>query len=71
MATAGEERFTDREMIADNHHIYMDDTGFKYEVLLTKVDTKKNRNERYALTVSPPLHPFSPPSFPPSLHPLK
>jgi len=39
--------------LTDNHHIYMDDTGFKYDVLLTKVDTKHNRNERYALTVSP------------------
>ncbi|KAK3071538.1 hypothetical protein LTR53_008444 [Teratosphaeriaceae sp. CCFEE 6253] len=36
---------------ADNHHIYADKTGFKYEVTLTKVDTRKNCNERYTLTL--------------------
>ncbi|KAK5129669.1 hypothetical protein LTR08_002994 [Meristemomyces frigidus] len=39
------------EIFSENHHIYMDATGFKYEVLLTKVDTKHNRNERHALTL--------------------
>ncbi|KAK4546740.1 hypothetical protein LTR36_001472 [Oleoguttula mirabilis] len=39
------------EVFSDNHHIYMDAAGFKYEVLLTKVDTKHNRNERHALTL--------------------
>ena len=34
----------------------MDETGFKYDITLTKVDTRHNRNERYALTVSPPPH---------------
>ncbi|KAK5112070.1 hypothetical protein LTR85_011651 [Meristemomyces frigidus] len=39
------------EVFSENHHIYMDSTGFKYEVLITKVDTKHNRNERHALTL--------------------
>jgi len=30
----------------------MDETGFKYDVLVTKFDAKKNRNERHGLTVS-------------------
>lgn len=38
--------------ITEDHHIYQDETGFKYDVILTKVDTRQNRNERYALTVS-------------------
>ncbi|KAK1815107.1 hypothetical protein LTR12_010531 [Friedmanniomyces endolithicus] len=45
------------EIFSDNHHIYMDVTGFKYDIILTKVDARLNRNERYALTVrshSPP-----------------
>lgn len=40
-------------MRTDNHHIYTDDTGFHFDVLITKVDTRNNRNERYALTVGP------------------
>ena len=40
------------EMFTENHHIYQDATGFKYDVMLTKVGTRNNRNERYALTVS-------------------
>ena len=36
----------------DDYHVYMDATGFKFDVCITKVDTKHNRNERYALTVS-------------------
>ncbi|TKA35539.1 hypothetical protein B0A54_13126 [Friedmanniomyces endolithicus] len=39
------------EIFSDNHHIYMDITGFKYDILLTKVDARLNRNERYALTL--------------------
>ena len=35
----------------DNHHIYVDSTGFAYDILLTKVDTSCNHNERYALAV--------------------
>ena len=34
----------------------MDDTGFKYDVSLTKVDTKHNKNERWFLTVSSSHH---------------
>lgn len=36
----------------DNHHIYVDSTGFKHDVSLTKVDPRLNRNERYIITVS-------------------
>ncbi|KAK0897536.1 hypothetical protein LTR91_022544 [Friedmanniomyces endolithicus] len=39
------------EIFSDNHHIYMDVTGFKYDIILTKVDARLNRNERYALTI--------------------
>ncbi|KAK0280658.1 hypothetical protein LTR54_006684 [Friedmanniomyces endolithicus] len=39
------------EIFSDNHHIYMDVTGFKYDIILTKVDARLNRNERYALTL--------------------
>ncbi|KAK5114153.1 hypothetical protein LTR62_002723 [Meristemomyces frigidus] len=38
------------EIFSDNHHIYMDNTGFKYEITLTKIDPSKNRNERYVVT---------------------
>jgi len=31
----------------------MDATGFKFDVLLTKIDFRCNKNERWALTVSP------------------
>ena len=51
------------EIFTENHHIYTDDTGFKYDILLTKVDTRQNRNERVALTVSP-THPNGIPSPP-------
>ena len=30
----------------------MDATGFKFDVLLTKIDFRCNKNERWALTVS-------------------
>ncbi|GAB7365582.1 hypothetical protein MBLNU230_g6653t1 [Neophaeotheca triangularis] len=40
------------ELLSANHHIYRDSTGFAYEVLLTKVDIKKNRNERHNLTLT-------------------
>ncbi|KAF2774180.1 hypothetical protein EJ03DRAFT_1709 [Teratosphaeria nubilosa] len=36
---------------SENHHIFQDDTGFEYDVKLTKVDIKTNRNERYELTL--------------------
>lgn len=35
----------------DNHHIFTDATSFKYDVVLTKVDTKINKNERCAITM--------------------
>ncbi|KAK4896059.1 hypothetical protein LTR27_005916 [Elasticomyces elasticus] len=39
------------EIFSDNHHIYADATTFKYDITLTKVDTRANRNERYVLTI--------------------
>ncbi|KAK5746889.1 hypothetical protein LTR17_000520 [Elasticomyces elasticus] len=39
------------EIFSDNHHIYADATTFKYDITLTKVDTRANRNERYVLTL--------------------
>ena len=39
-------------VIAENHHIYKDETGFPYDVMLTKIDTRNNKNERVAITVS-------------------
>ncbi|KAK3619163.1 hypothetical protein LTR56_024218 [Elasticomyces elasticus] len=39
------------EIFSDNHHVYADVTGFKYDITLTKVDTRANRNERYVLTL--------------------
>ncbi|KAK3618553.1 hypothetical protein LTR56_024545 [Elasticomyces elasticus] len=39
------------EIFSDNHHIYADATAFKYDITLTKVDTRANRNERYVLTL--------------------
>ncbi|KAK5170432.1 uncharacterized protein LTR77_005020 [Saxophila tyrrhenica] len=39
------------EIFTENHHIYTDSTGFKYDVIITKVDTRNNRNERIALTI--------------------
>ncbi|EMC98569.1 hypothetical protein BAUCODRAFT_64611, partial [Baudoinia panamericana UAMH 10762] len=38
-------------LFSDNHHILKDCTGFSYEVVLTKVDFKLNRNERCTLTI--------------------
>ena len=51
----------DASMRTENHHIYTDPTAFQYDILLTKIDTRHNRNERIALTVSP-----QPPSQPPA-----
>ncbi|KAK5683625.1 hypothetical protein LTS10_005158 [Elasticomyces elasticus] len=39
------------EIFSDNHHIYADATTFKYDITLTKVDTRANRSERYVLTL--------------------
>ncbi|KAK4971340.1 hypothetical protein LTR42_007066 [Elasticomyces elasticus] len=39
------------EIFSDNHHIYADATTFKYDITLTKFDTRANRNERYVLTI--------------------
>ncbi|KAK3672370.1 hypothetical protein LTR78_007677 [Recurvomyces mirabilis] len=40
------------EIFSHNHHIYMDpNDGFKYEITLTKVDTRANRNERFIITL--------------------
>lgn len=50
-----------RDGLGDNHHVYTDSTGFRYDVVLTKVDTGTNRNERCSITVSPA---FSPLPFP-------
>ncbi|KAI7568127.1 hypothetical protein KC316_g12356, partial [Hortaea werneckii] len=33
-------------VFSDDYHVYMDATGFKFDVCITKVDTKHNRNER-------------------------
>lgn len=38
----------------DTYHIYQDDTGFKFDILVTKVDPRANRNERWNLTVRCP-----------------
>ena len=40
------------EAFSENFHIYKDKTGFYYDILLTKVDVRSNKNERWALTVS-------------------
>lgn len=39
------------EVFTEHHHVYKDPTGFQYEVMLTKVDTVRNVNERITLTV--------------------
>ena len=52
-------RCANEAVIAENHHVYADKTGFRLEVTLTKVDTRQNRNERYAITVSCPIPVFS------------
>jgi hypothetical protein len=41
---------TDRQ--AANYHIFVDSTGFAYDVALTKIEFESNRNERYSITVS-------------------
>ncbi|OCL09245.1 hypothetical protein AOQ84DRAFT_388320 [Glonium stellatum] len=33
----------------DLYHIYMDSTGFEYDITLTRIDLTNNRNERYHL----------------------
>lgn len=43
---------TKTHIITDNHHIYVDNTNFTFDVTVTKVDLKQNTNERYVLTVS-------------------
>jgi hypothetical protein len=40
---------------AATYHAYQDSTGFAYEIMLTKVDTLTNSNERLNLTVSKEL----------------
>ncbi|KAK4994628.1 hypothetical protein LTR66_005379 [Elasticomyces elasticus] len=40
-----------RDVLSEEHHVYMDATRFKYDIVLTKVDTRQNRNERYKLTI--------------------
>ncbi|KAK3716027.1 hypothetical protein LTR37_006757 [Vermiconidia calcicola] len=39
------------EIFTENHHVYMDDEGFRYDIPITKVDPRNNRNERYHLTI--------------------
>ncbi|KJY01407.1 hypothetical protein TI39_contig292g00017 [Zymoseptoria brevis] len=39
------------EILSDNHHIYVDNTNFTFDVTVTKVDLKQNTNERYVLTL--------------------
>jgi hypothetical protein len=48
---------TEADTTTDNHHIYVDRTGFTFDVTITKVDWKQNKNERYVLTVRQPRHP--------------
>ena len=36
---------------ADNYHVYQDTTGFKYDVTVTKVEPRLNKNERWEMTV--------------------
>lgn len=53
-----------------NYHIYLDETTYKYDVTLARVDLLTNKNERYMLKVCEPFprlhHPnsiFSTPTF--------
>ena len=39
------------DLISDNHHIYQDNTGFKYEVVVVKTELSKNWNERAVITL--------------------
>ena len=56
---------TDADFWTESHHIYQDSTGFKYDIQVTKVDARHNRNERWGLTVSIPPTAFSaPPTTP-------
>lgn len=41
---------TDRS--PEKYHPFKDSTGFVYDIMLTRVDTLTNRNERINLTVS-------------------
>lgn len=40
------------KLTIDNHHIYVDETGFRYDIPLIKTDIMANKNERVTLTVS-------------------
>ncbi|EME48813.1 hypothetical protein DOTSEDRAFT_40097 [Dothistroma septosporum NZE10] len=39
------------ELLSENHHVYMDQSGFFYDVLITKIHFKTNQNQRHALTI--------------------
>lgn len=39
---------------SDNYHVYMDKTGFRYDVVVVKTDMLANKNERFVITVSVP-----------------
>jgi hypothetical protein len=39
------------QLFPENYHAWKDDTGFVYDIMLTKVDTLTNSNERINLTI--------------------
>ncbi|GAB7340157.1 hypothetical protein MBLNU457_6635t1 [Dothideomycetes sp. NU457] len=39
------------DLLTDTHHVYQDNTGFRYEVVLTKLEISKNWTERAVVTV--------------------
>ena len=41
-----------KDLLSDNHHVYMDQTGFSYSIVLTKTCLKLSRVDRVQLTVS-------------------
>lgn len=44
-------RAAQKDIFSDNHHVYTDETGFRFEVSLYKIDMLKNINERQYITV--------------------
>jgi len=40
------------DLMSDNHHIYMDSTGFSYDIVVTKASVELSRLDRARITVS-------------------
>ena len=47
-----DETLTENDIDVENYHVYQDDTGFDYDIVLTRVDITNNANERYNICVS-------------------